>query len=100
VTNPAPCVLDDGRILLYYRSNTPHGLRIGAAVAAGPGEPFERLSDDPVLVFEGDNHVKDPYVWRAGVAQPTHLFCATGDGPGGFRNATRTWNVVLPLGGK
>jgi hypothetical protein len=33
----------------------------------------------------------------AGIAHATHLFCATGDGPGGFRNATRTWNMVLPL---
>ena len=33
VTNPAPCVLPDGRIYLYYRSNTPEGLRIGLAVA-------------------------------------------------------------------
>ena len=32
-----------------------------------------------------------------GIAQPTHLFCATADGPGGFRNATRTWNMALPL---
>jgi hypothetical protein len=125
--------------------------------------PFERISDDPVLIFEGDNYVEDPFVWWAGdhlelVAKdmtggitgevhagihatspdglrwtlsdppkaysrrvvwddgsvtvqgslerpqllfhdgvPTHLFCATGDGPGGFRNATRTWNMVLPL---
>ena len=28
---------------------------------------------------------------------PTHLFAATGDGPGGFRNCSRTWNVVVPL---
>jgi hypothetical protein len=168
VTNPAPCVLADGRILLYYRSNTPDGLRIGAARAEALGAPFQRISEDPVLVFEGDNHVEDPCVWwagdhlellakdmtggitgeehagvhatspdglrwtlsdppkaysrrvvwddgsvtvqgslerpqllfhedDAGVAQPTHLFCATGDGPGGFRNASRTWNMVLPL---
>jgi hypothetical protein len=29
--------------------------------------------------------------------QPTHLFAATADGPGGFRDATRTWNMALPL---
>ncbi|MFZ6010421.1 MAG: glycoside hydrolase family protein [Bacteroidota bacterium] len=27
----------------------------------------------------------------------THLFFATMDGPGGFNNATRSWNMVLPL---
>lgn len=29
--------------------------------------------------------------------KPMCLYCATGDGPGGFRNATRTWNVATPL---
>jgi len=28
---------------------------------------------------------------------PTHLFAATGDGPGGFDHALRTWNMVVPL---
>lgn len=28
---------------------------------------------------------------------PTHMYFATGDGPGGFRNATNTWNTVVPL---
>ncbi len=28
---------------------------------------------------------------------PTHLFAATGDGPGGFNASTKTWNMVLPL---
>ncbi|WP_258525536.1 glycoside hydrolase family protein [Paenibacillus sp. YN15] len=28
---------------------------------------------------------------------PTHLFAATADGPGGFTNASRTWNMVIPL---
>jgi len=29
--------------------------------------------------------------------EPTHLFAATADGPGGFRNAKNTWNMVIPL---
>ena len=29
--------------------------------------------------------------------KPTHLFAATADGPGGFRNAENTWNMVVPL---
>lgn len=28
---------------------------------------------------------------------PTHIFFATMDGPGGFENATRSWNMVIPL---
>ncbi|NOY81815.1 MAG: glycosyl hydrolase family 43 [Kiritimatiellaeota bacterium] len=164
VTNPAPVVLEDGRILLYYRSNTPRGLRLGVAAAAGPDAPFERLRDDPVLQLPGGNFVEDPFVWRndgryemlakdmtggitgeqhAGVhalspdaldwrlapqpkawskrirwddgsetvqgalerpqllfdqsGAPTHLFAATADGPGGFRNAKNTWTLAVPL---
>jgi hypothetical protein len=29
--------------------------------------------------------------------QPTHLFAATGNGPGGFENVTHSWNMVVPL---
>lgn len=163
VTNPAPCILPDGQIFLYYRSNYNHQCRIGVAVAERLGAPFERLSDDPVLDF-GDDHVEDPFVWWAGDhfemiakdqeggitgekhagvhatsadglhwtlsdpskaysrrvvwddgtvtvqgslerpqlffedGEPRYLFAATADGPGGFRNAGETWNVVIPLG--
>ena len=29
--------------------------------------------------------------------KPTHIFFATMDGPGGFGNGTKTWNMVMPL---
>jgi hypothetical protein len=30
--------------------------------------------------------------------RPTHLFCATAEGPGlDLKDATRTWNTVMPL---
>ena len=29
--------------------------------------------------------------------KPTHLFFATMNGPGGFGNGTKTWNMVIPL---
>ncbi len=29
--------------------------------------------------------------------RPTHLFFATMDGPGGFGNSTKSWNMVIPL---
>jgi hypothetical protein len=162
VTNPAPCVREDGSILLYYRSNTPEGLRIGLACAPDHRAPFQRLVDEPVLRFAA-GHVEDPFVWwardhyeliakdmtgeicgetGAGIhacsqdgirwtlsdlpkaysrrvvwddgsiteqgalerpqpllqkGRPTHLFAATGDGPGGFDLCTRTWNMVIPL---
>jgi hypothetical protein len=163
VTNPAPCVREDGTICLYYRSSTPDGLRIGLAAAGDPDSPFVRIFDDPVLRLCGENQVEDPCVWREGdryqmlakdmtggltgemhagvhlysrdglnwpssdpakaysrnvvwedgtrtsqgcLERPqvlvekgtaTHVFLATGDGPGGFRKAKRTWNMVIPL---
>lgn len=29
--------------------------------------------------------------------KPTHIFFATMNGPGGFKNGTKTWNMVIPL---
>ncbi|NOU92730.1 glycosyl hydrolase family 43 [Paenibacillus sp. LMG 31456] len=29
--------------------------------------------------------------------KPTHLFAATADGSGGFKNAQNTWNMVIPI---
>ncbi|MEI6491360.1 MAG: glycoside hydrolase family protein [Verrucomicrobiota bacterium] len=63
VTNPAPCVREDGRVVLFYRSNTPQGLRIGVAAADSYEGPYHRLSDDPILRFEGGDFVEDPFVW-------------------------------------
>ena len=60
-TNPAPCVLDDGSILLVYRSNVPGGTRLGVAKAKDLESPFERLTDDHLPL-----HVEDPYVWQEG----------------------------------
>jgi hypothetical protein len=163
VTNPAPCIAGDGSIYLYYRSNTPGGLRIGVARSTGSDSPFFRLTDKPVLKLGTGKHVEDPYVWWTGnrfemlakdlnggltgenhsgihatsrngidwtlsippkaysrevrwddgsttvqgsLERPqllfedgsvTHLFMATADGPGGFRKAERTWNMVIPL---
>jgi hypothetical protein len=59
-TNPAPCLAPDGRLLLYYRSNTPQGCRIGVAAADTPDGPFARLRDEPILA---DCHIEDPYVF-------------------------------------
>ncbi|MBN2088354.1 glycoside hydrolase family protein [candidate division KSB1 bacterium] len=164
VTNPAPCVLDDGSILLVYRSNTPEGLRLGIAKASHFSKPFLRISDIPIFQFDNKHFCEDPFIWwngknfevimkdmtgkitgefHAGVHAtstdginwvisnpakaysrtihwedgrtttqgsferpqllfndrgiPTHLFTATGDGPGGFQNALNTWCMVVPL---
>jgi len=158
-TNPAPCISDDGSILLVYRSNIKgKGTRLGVAKAQELGAPFKRIRDNYM-----EFHVEDPYIWwvkdhyemiakdqsgtlsdeyHAGVhatsndgidwvisnpakaysreiswddgtsvnlgsferpqlliekGKPVCLYCATGDGPGGFNNALRTWNVATPF---
>ena len=63
VTNPAPVIRPDGEVLLYYRSNTPHGLRIGIAGADTFDGPYRRLRDNPILVFESGDYIEDPFVW-------------------------------------
>lgn len=63
VTNPAPCIHPDGRIFLYYRSNTTDGLRIGLAIADSPEGPYRRIQDEPVML--GIN-IEDPFVWHNG----------------------------------
>lgn len=62
VTNPAPCVLPDGRIFLYYRSNSKLG-PIGLAIYNDPEGEAERF-DMPV--FTKDMFVEDPFVWHNG----------------------------------
>ncbi len=165
-TNPAPCIQNDGKVLLLYKSieawRCP--IRYGIAGAARFDAPYERLSNtpfdplrDPSLSYEdafvwqedgmfnmifndmtgritGEDHagahalsedgvnwqLADPpkaysrtVRWSDGTitnqgsferpqlllqhGRPTHLFAATGDGPGGYWNATHTWNAVIPL---
>ncbi|MEW6357274.1 MAG: glycoside hydrolase family protein [Planctomycetota bacterium] len=165
-TNAAPCVYDNGKILLVYKAvgHPKDLLRMGAAGADHFEGPYERLCDEPIFRFDKTNdHVEDAYLWRAGDhfelimkdmrggicgearagihaastggvhwtisdppkaysltvkwddgstttqghlerpqlliqdGRPTHLFAATADGPGGFNNSTRTWNMVIPL---
>jgi len=167
ITNPAPFIGKNNEIYLIYRSNTPNGLRLGLAKSSGIGEPFVRISENPLFHFDDEHFCEDPFVWwngtqyevimkdltgnitgewHAGVhgfsndglsweiadspkaysrtvtwengefseqgsferpqllfnekGEPTHIFGAVADGPGGFRNATDTWCMVIPLDGK
>lgn len=159
VTNPAPCVLPDGRIYLYYRTNTvDNKMAIGLAVADRPEGPYRRgdkpaienvVVEDPFVWHNGKNFemlAKDmngsatgevhagalfisddglnwqcegkaysrkvrfdngeeivlgslerPQVLFDGDGRPQALFAAVADGPGGFRQASKTWNQVFPL---
>ncbi len=76
-SNAAPCVCPDGRVLLLYKStpdrHDPHDGRfrgrfhLGGAIASSWNQPFERLSDEPLLRFDRpDAHVEDPFCWHDG----------------------------------
>ncbi|RED40694.1 glycoside hydrolase family protein [Paenibacillus sp. VMFN-D1] len=166
-SNPAPCIREDGSVLLVYKARryegTTHGqMTLGAAEAAGYEGPYRVIQDAPLFPPERF-HIEDPFIWRTaeGYAmiakdmdgklcgekhggilalspdgrdwrladqpksysrrvrwedgserwmgsferpfllfqegQPTHLFAAVADGPGGFRQAEHTWNMVIPL---
>lgn len=166
-TNPAPCVREDGSVLLVYKSKVDLAttLKMGVAGADHYEGPYRRLQDEPLFagLAEQGMGVEDAYIWwqddhyeaimkdmtghicgekYAGIHAssddgihweiqqpslaysrtitwsdgsrttqghlerpqllvqdgiPTHLFAATGDGSGGFRNMNRTWNMVIPL---
>jgi hypothetical protein len=83
VTNPAPCVHPDGRIFLFYRSNTPNGLRIGLAVADRPEGPYRRLQDEPVMA---GMDVEDPFVWHNGTCFEMIAKDMTGDITGEYHS--------------
>lgn len=63
VTNPAPCVLPDGTIYLYYRTNDGLKFKIGLAIADDPEGPYRRF-DTPA--WEEDFSIEDPFVWHDG----------------------------------
>jgi hypothetical protein len=167
-TNPAPCLLPDGSVMLAYKSVASADdplIQYGMAGADRYDAPYSRLQDEPLIAeadaqrisyedaylwrgahgfemlfndmtghFTGEDHAgahalsADGLHWRLADAPkaysrtvrwadgsvttqgsferpqllirdgiPTHLFAATADGPGGFWNATRTWNMVVPL---
>lgn len=166
-SNPAPCVHEDGSVLLIYKARRYEGythgkMTIGVAHADHYEGPYKVLTEEPVFPPE-KVHIEDPFIWKTdegyeliakdmdgnicgekhgGVhafskdglnwtmvensraysrkvlwddgqervmgnlerpfllfqdGKPTHLFAATADGIGGFANASRTWNMVIPL---
>lgn len=166
-SNPAPCVNEDGSVMLVYKARKYEGIShgqmtIGVAAAQNYEGPYRVMSEEPVFP-PYRFHIEDPFIWKTndgyeliakdmegtlcgekhgGIhalspdglnwklsslpkaysrtvlwddgtyetmgslerifllfqdGRPTHLFAATADGPGGFRNASHTWNMVIPL---
>ncbi|WJH32386.1 glycoside hydrolase family protein [Paenibacillus sp. CC-CFT747] len=67
-SNPAPCVQEDGSVLLIYKARRYEGnvhgrMTIGAAHADHYRGLYRVLSDNPV--FPPDRfHIEDPFVWK------------------------------------
>lgn len=61
-----------------------------------PAKAYSRrvLWDDGETTLQG-SFERPQLLIQNGV--PTHLFAATADGPGGFWNASKTWNMCVPL---
>lgn len=74
-SNPAPCVHEDGRVTLIYKStHIPHPegpfpgrFHLGVAQADYWNQPFHRLSEEPITIHgHPDHHVEDGYLWWNG----------------------------------
>jgi hypothetical protein len=74
-SNPAPCVREDGSVILIYKSTNirhpcgrfPGRFHQGVARAKNWRLPFERLSDEPIaLAGVTDTHIEDGFVWWNG----------------------------------
>lgn len=65
-TNPAPCILEDGRCLLAYKAVAYQGdkLRYGVSWGESPMGPFTGRGEEPVLKFTPDVSIEDAYLWR------------------------------------
>ncbi|KKO52400.1 glycoside hydrolase family protein [Paenibacillus sp. DMB20] len=69
-SNPAPCVHDDGSVLLIYKARQYEGnvhgeMTIGAACADHWSGPYRVISQEP-LFPPGKFHIEDPFIWKAG----------------------------------
>lgn len=65
VTNPAPWVDEDGSVLMIYRSSAGKRLALGAARAQHYNDPYTRVADRPICVFNDRDFTEDPFIWRS-----------------------------------
>lgn len=89
-SNPAPCVLPDGKVILVYKSTrTGHwknghfdpDLRLGVAIADNYMGPYKYMSEEAILPFSGTeksdivnfNSAEDPFIWYD--KEGFHLLC-------------------------
>ncbi|MEF2245247.1 glycoside hydrolase family protein [Paenibacillus sp. IITD108] len=68
-SNPAPCIQEDGSVLLIYKARRYEGNRhgkmtIGVAKAPHYGGPYRTISEEPI--FPPQYHIEDPFIWKSG----------------------------------
>lgn len=109
-SNPAPCIHDDGSVLLVYKSapvpyperNQNRTLQFGVARADHYTGSFERVSDNNRIVFTPiDTDVEDPYIWKDGENYYLLAKCMndsiTGEAQSGFLATSKdgiTWRIA------
>jgi hypothetical protein len=67
-SNPAPCVNEDGSVLLVYKARAYKGnycgeMTIGAAFASNYDGEYKRISDKQIFNFNSE--IEDPFVWKS-----------------------------------
>ncbi|GIP33254.1 glycoside hydrolase family protein [Paenibacillus sp. J2TS4] len=67
-SNPAPCVHEDGSVLLIYKARRYEGnihgkMMIGSARAPHYNGPYQVVSENPVFPPE-KIHLEDPFIWK------------------------------------
>lgn len=66
-SNPAPCLLEDGSVLLIYKARKYEGhtygqMMLGAAHTDDYIGPYRVMSEEPL--FAPEVHVEDPFIWK------------------------------------
>lgn len=70
-SNAAPCVHEDGSVLLVYKARRyvdgrMGPMTLGAAYAPHYAGPYERRSEEPLFSVEAHGEAEDPHIWRDG----------------------------------
>ncbi|HRU06473.1 MAG TPA: glycosyl hydrolase family 43, partial [Candidatus Brocadiia bacterium] len=100
----------DGRFQLLAKDLTPNGALAGethGGVHATSADGLRWEVSGPSVGYSRRVRWSDGSVTTQGCMErpflliedgrPTHLFAATGDGPGGFNHCARTWNMAVPI---
>lgn len=99
----------------YTNGHRHSAMSLGMAYAPGIEGPYTVLNNDrPIFEVDGQGEAEDPFLWKDAdgyhaifkdhvakfTGKPAYIFFATMDGPGGFENASHSWNMVIPIRNK